>query len=139
MFQSGVWNAISAGQKSLNMVRNASTPSDGEFQVNTTTVGSEKLVFNAAQAGAPVVISYLKTVTSKLSIGLASGQINLPGLYFQATLVSDEYPNGAIVVCPSVTKTSGFAYKTGAVPVVENTFQLGTPAGYRIPVNIIYL
>lgn len=139
MFQSGSWNGISTGQKPLNLTRTSSAPTDGQFQVNTTTVGAEKLVFNAAQAGAPIIISYLRTVTNKLSIGLASAPVGLPGLYFSAKLISDEYPNGAILICPSITKTSGFAYKTGAVPVIENTFQLGTPAGYRIPVNMIYL
>jgi hypothetical protein len=141
MMQSGTWNSYLTGQKNLNLKSVATTPTDGEFQVVTTTVGSEKIVFNAAQAKAPVIISYLKTVTGKLSVGLspASTVKRSGSMFFSAKLMSDEYPNGAILMMPSVTKVSGMKLKSGAVSPLEHTFKVGTAGGYRAPIAIIYL
>lgn len=139
MFGSGAWNSASSGQTQLNLNRVSGSPNTGEFKVDTSTPGSEKLVFNVAQAGAPIVISYLKTATNKLTIGLDSSPVIPGSLYFSGLLISDEFPNGAVLICPSITKTSAFQYKTGAVPTIENVFQLGTPSGYRSPVVMIFL
>lgn len=140
MFASGTWNGASTGQTQLNLIESTGgTPASGEFDVNTTTVGSEKIVFNAAQAGAPVIISYRKTATNKLTIGYEQGAAKIGSLYFSAKLISDEYPNGAILICPSVSKSSGFAYATADVPTVENTFTIGTAAGFTNPFHIVIL
>lgn len=139
LFASGTWNAYTTGQKKLNLTPNASTPLDGEFQVNTTSVGSEKIVFNSAQAGGTVVISYLKTATNKLTVGYSQSAVKIGSAYFSAKLVSDEFPNGCLLICPSISKSSGFNYATDDVPVVENVFTIGTAAGFTNPFHFVAL
>ena len=139
LFASGTWNAYTTGQKQLNLIPSAAAPTDGEFQVVLSPVGSEKIVFNSAQAGGTVVISYLKTATNKLTIGYASNATKIGSAYFSAKLISDEFPNGCLLICPSISKSSGFNYATDDVPVVENTFTIGTAAGFTNPFHFIAL
>ena len=141
MQASGVWNSFLTGQKVLNMtVLQTGAAVDGSVVVTTTAVGTEKLVFHSSQAGAPVTISYLKTVATKLTLGIQTVAVKYFGsLYFSAKLISDEFPNGLILICPSVSKNSGLAYKTGEVSPIENTFTCGTPAGSPSPVQMIFL
>lgn len=139
MFSSGTWNSYATGQKQLNLKPSNTTPTDGEFQVVTTGVGSEKIVLNSVQAGATLVISYLKTATNKLTVGYASGATKIGSAYFSAKLISDEFPNGCMLICPSISKSSGFNYATDDVPVIENTFTIGTAAGFTNPFHLIAL
>jgi len=139
MFASGAWNNAGTGQTRLNLVSSNSAPLTGEFQVVTTTVGSEVITFNSAQAGATVVISYARTVSNKLTIGYASNAAKIGSAYFSAKLVSDEFPNGCLLICPSISKSSGFNYATEDVPVIENVFTIGTAAGFTNPFHLVAL
>ena len=136
---SGVWNSFTTAQKKLNMtVLQTGSAVDGTAIVTTTTPGSEKLVLHSSQANAPVVISFLKTATSKLTLGLVSSP-SIGSLYFSAKLVSDEFPNGLIMICPSVSKSSGLGFKSGDVSPIEHVFTCGTPAGASSSVQLIFL
>jgi hypothetical protein len=138
---SGVWNSASSGQTQLNLTPGTATPATGTFYVDVSTVGSEKITFNSAQAGMPVLISYLTTASNKLAVGLGSTASTafISKLYFSAKLISSEFPNGCIMMCPSISKLSGLSYKTGDVPTIENNFKVGTPAGSRSPVQLVFL
>jgi len=136
---SGAWNSFMTGQKKLNMtVLQTGSAADGTAVVTTTTPGTEKLVLHSTQANAPVVISYLRTNTSKLSLGLVDSP-SIGSLYFSAKLISDEFPNGLIMICPSVSKSAGLGFKSGDVSPIEHVFTCGTPAGASSSVQLIFL
>jgi hypothetical protein len=135
IFENGVWNTTGGviGAQRLTPI-SSGLPQPGEVLV---AVG--KLTFNAAQASAPIVVSYRKTGTSNLTIGQAAVVQSLVSFSFSATLYSDAFPNGLAVVCPTVSLTSPFNYKSDDVAVIENKFTIGVAAGKRTPYQLILL
>lgn len=110
------------------------TPAAGEF-----LAAAGKITFHSSQAGAPVIYSYLTSGTSKVTIGLENTGTELTSFYFSAKIFSDAFPNGLMLVAPSISKTSRFTFSTEDVPLTENTFEIGTAAGYRKEFHTIML
>lgn len=83
------------------LTRNTTTPTSGEFQVTT---GSNKLTFNAAQAGAPIAYRTFKTYTNIESIGAESVYTAFSTFTFSGILYMDE--ELVKVVVPTISRSN---------------------------------
>lgn len=131
MDENGTWS-LTAGERiplSLDIVT-GTTADPGEMAIDVTTPGSEILTFNAGQAGAVVNVSYLEIAENVRSYGKELDTILVGTSYFSAKLISDEFPRGLILICPSVSPNSSLSYDSGAdVPTITGGFDVGLASG----------
>ncbi len=125
---SGTWGEEGA----LTLLVGAGAPATGQFKVDIS--GTGKLVFNAAQAGAPIAYRIVKTYTSLASIGQEQVATLLDSMSFSGIAYSDkEYYK---IIIPKMQRVSVPSLNLSDVTKLEVEFDLQTPQGYRKPFQI---
>lgn len=131
----GVWvNVLDSGTWGADdqlTFQGTSGPAAGSFYVDS---GADKLVFNAAQAGAPISYRILKTHTNLASIGQEQVVTLLDNMAFDGITYSDkEYYKIRI---PRLLRASAPSLNLADVTKLEVEFDLATPSGLRKPFQI---
>lgn len=123
------------------LTRSSSAPSAGQYRVDISTPGSEKLVFNAAQAGAPIAYAKITAyATGGLSYGGPGASLGWGKFEVWGTIVVPTHQEGIklwfpecfITTSPEITLDDG-------VPQISMTAKLGTPAGWAKPYQMFNL
>jgi hypothetical protein len=137
MFEGGIWNITGGNRTGLALANVAGVPTTGQF----SAVEAGDLTFNAAQAGAPVNISYPKEATNKQGLGFINNPVVFSGapIYASMKLISDAFPDGFILICPSLSKISGMGLKSADVAEIEHRFTVGIAPGKRTPFQMLEL
>jgi hypothetical protein len=123
--QRGNWGE--AGYRKLSA---GAVPAVGEFAVNTA---DKKLIFNAADAGAPVQYFIQKTFASLPSIGYETVANGFGSLSFVGIGRGPEFPNGVYINIPSATRKKSPSLATGDVPEFQLEFGVNVLPGNRSP------
>jgi hypothetical protein len=119
----------------LTRVLAAATPAAGEFEVNADAVA-----FNAAQAGASVLIRYLKTYSTISIIGGTNADSSYGTLSFSGEVLgsADASTQGKTIYIPQVDRVSGATLGvTGAVVSSTLEYRCSTPSGWAVPFAIV--
>ena len=124
----GAWGRA----RPLNKV--AGTPQAGEFQVNTTTA---KLIFNAAQAGAPFAYRIFKTYTNIESIGAEAVFTALSSFSFSAVGYLDE--ENVKIVVPKITRANIPTLNVSDVTKFELEFDMIVSGSFRTAFQVYNL
>lgn len=142
IFENGSWNTSGGNTTGLRLTYLATgTVATKQFMVDVSTPATPEVTFHSSQAGAPINISLPRTVTAKQTLGVGINPLKLEGgtLYASMKLISDAFPNGLILICPSLSKISGLNLKSAEIAEIENKYTVGVAAGKRTPFQMIEL
>lgn len=116
------------GPKYLKRVLSSATPAAGEFEINIT----DEITFNAAQAGATVVIWYNKTETSLVAIGGTAPRSQYGVMSFSAVIEGPRVKKQLFI--PRLSRTSGASLGVAADATETSlTYKATTPSGWSVP------
>ncbi|NCJ06683.1 hypothetical protein GS597_09220 [Synechococcales cyanobacterium C] len=115
------------------LARVTEAPATRQFQVNTA---DDKLIFNAAQAGAIFAYRLFKTHSNLQAIGAGQVADVLDNFSFSGIGYGDEFQAGAKIVVPKLARASEPTLNIQDVTKLEIEFDLLTPPGKRKPYEI---
>ncbi len=130
--------ASTAGQpRSLPRATTPASPAVGQVGVDTT---NNKLIFNAAQAGAPIVYTVPSTLTSVEGYGGSGTLPRIGNLEFYGKIYSPTAMQGMHVYFPQLQRKSRPTITIADdVPTLEIEFGAIAPAGWEEPYKILNL
>jgi hypothetical protein len=118
----------------LTKITGAGAPTTGQFKVDTT---AKKLIFNAAEAGAPFVYRIFKTQTALPSIGAEPVFEALSAFSFSGIGHTDE---GRVkIIIPKINRSSVPSISLSDVTKFELEFDLLTVGSDRFPFKMFKL
>lgn len=129
----GAWGEVGS------LTRSTGAPLAGQYQVNTAVANSEKLVFNAAQAGAPIAYLQIDAYATGgqqfggLGASLRWGTFEVYGSIILPTHdqgIKIHFPRCFITSSPQITIDDG-------VPQLQMTAKAATPQGWGKPYRMI--
>jgi hypothetical protein len=127
--ESGTWG----DEGSLTLLATG-TPSTGQYKVDGT---NNKILFNAAQAGAPIAYRLIKTYVNLKSIGQEQVATLLNSMSFSGIGYSDkEYYK---IVIPKMQRVSVPSLNLSDVTKLEVEFDLAIASGRRKPFQLIQM
>lgn len=129
--QQGTWGQ--AGN--LERAATAATPGVGEVGVDTT---NNKLIFNSAQAGAPISYTVPVTYAAIESFGGAGAATKYGDISFRGKVYSTEQSAQWPIYFPKLQRNGrpSIAF-AGDVPILEIPFIAVTPSGWEQPYQIL--
>ncbi|MGL4617876.1 MAG: hypothetical protein ACRCZS_02280 [Chroococcidiopsis sp.] len=96
-------------------------PATGQFRVDST---NNKLIFNAAQAGAPIAYTLIKNYASLQTLGKEQGAAQLNTIAFEG-LVNSENDNEVMkLVIPRMIRTKSTSLNFGEKTVLEPEYRM---------------
>lgn len=126
--ESGTWGQ--AGQ-TLTHAATPASPGAGEVGVDVT---NGKLIFNAAQAGAPIAYPKFTTYTSVQDVGGPSGADTWGRFQFWGKIFVPSISNGEILYIPDAEIASEPSWTIDdGVPTVTIDCSMNTPTGWNKP------
>lgn len=102
------------------------TPATGEFKVDSAT---NKIIFNAAQAGAPIAYTLIKNYTGLRTIGREQGAAQLNNIGLQGVLFTDSGTEFTKIVIPKMIRTKSTSLDFGEKLALELEYRMVVASG----------
>lgn len=103
-------------------------PAAGQFKVDSA---NNKIIFNAAQAGAPIAYTLIKNYTGLRTIGREQGAAKLNNIGLQGVLFTDSGTEFTKIVIPKMISTKSTNLDFGEKLALELEYRMVVASGYE--------